>query len=160
MDDKQRRSYEEQKILLEQFNDAPKRRTPDPSRTAKMRKRRRKKRIRQTVAFFAVVAVIIAAIILIVRSCSAAQKDALYGKWNLDGTTVYVFDGKGNGKMELPEKSYDFHYTIQDSTVIIDFTDENAKDFSYDFTVENDTLTLVGKEKKETFTYSFKKQNE
>lgn len=161
MDDKQRRNYEEQKILLEQFNDIPKRRIPNPSRTERMRKRRRKKRIRQMVAFFAIVAVVlITAILLIVRGCSVTQRDALYGKWNLDGTTFYVFDGNGNGKMELPEKSYDFQYTIQDNTITIDFTDENAKDFTYDFTVENDTLTLAGKEKKETFTYSFKKQNE
>ena len=105
-------------------------------------------------------AVLIAIIIIIARGCSGRRTDVLCGRWDLDGTTVYVFDGEGSGTLELPESSYAFQYVIKDGTVSIDFVDEKAHDSAYEFTVEDDVLTLIGKEEKETSAYTFKKQED
>ena len=102
--------------------------------------------------------VLIIGIVLIVRGCSGGGTDPLCGKWDLDGTTVYVFDGKGSGALELPQSRYEFRYEIKDGTVSIDFTDDKVRDISYEFTVGSDELTLERKEKNDTIIHKFKKQ--
>ena len=102
--------------------------------------------------------VLIIGIVLIVRGCSGGGTDPLCGKWDLDGTTVYMFDGKGGGALELPQSRYEFRYEIKDGTVSIDFADDKVRDVSYEFTVASDELTLERKEKNDTVIHKFKKQ--
>ena len=92
------------------------------------------------------------------RNGSGGGTDPLCGKWDLDGTTVYMFDGKGGGALELPQSRYEFRYEIKDGTVSIDFTDDKVRDISYEFTVGSDELTLERKEKNDTIIHKFKKQ--
>ena len=61
-----------------------------------------------------------------------------------DGTTAYEFDGKGAGAMVLPSVSYDFKYEINGNELYIDFINESVHDSTYSFTVQTNTLTLVG----------------
>ena len=82
-------------------------------------------------------------IVLICKGCSG-RTDALAGKWDFDGTTAYEFDGKGVGTMVLPSVSYDFKYEINGNELYIDFINESVHDSTYSFTVQNNTLTLVG----------------
>lgn len=113
-------------------------------RRAAARKRRKQKKQRRGVLLAAVLAVLILLIVLLARGCSGG--DWLKGTWDYDGNTVYQFDGKGRGALRLPLSSYDFSYEVKDNQLHIDFSDEAVHDGSYTFTVNGDTLTLIGGE--------------
>ena len=106
------------------------------------------------------IAVIVLIVILLCKGCTGG--DVLKGTWDLDGTTVYQFDGKGKGAMILPSNTYSFKYTIneEEKTVSIDFDDEKATDYPYSFAVDKDSLTLYGSVGKESFEYVFSKQDD
>ena len=46
--------------------------------------------------------------------------------------------------MVLPSVSYDFKYEINGNELYIDFINESVHDSTYSFTVQTNTLTLVG----------------
>lgn len=73
--------------------------------------------------------------------------DGFYGLWNIDDVTKYEFDGKGRGKMLLPESGleYEFSYKIEDNEILIDFDSEEAKDFEYKYLIEENKIQLEGK---------------
>ncbi len=123
------------------------------------RKLSKKKRRRLLIRGLSVLALaaLIFAVALIVRSCNG-KADALKGTWDLDGVTVYYFDGKGNGSLNLPEISYAFTYSIQDGTLYIDFESEAARDREYAFTADKNTLTLTDGKGKESKTFSLTKK--
>lgn len=99
-------------------------------------------------------------IILIFKGCAGG--DVLKGTWDMDGTTVYQFEGNGEGAMILPSNTYNFKYTIneEEKTVSIDFEDEKANDYTYNYEVTKDKLILSGSEGKESFAYEFTKTKE
>lgn len=97
---------------------------------------------------------------LVLGGCSGGQSDQLQGRWDLDGTTIYAFDGRGSGAMELPESKYEFQYQIQDTEVHIDFEQQQVQDRTYTFTVDADRLTLVWEEAAEPVTYQLQKQGD
>ena len=101
-------------------------------------KKRRNQLILRLGTMSALLVVTLVAVVLI-------QKDKLKGTWNYDGTTVYQFDGEGNGMLILPSKDYKFYYEIKKNELLIDFVEENARDFVYKFDVAEDTLMLVDK---------------
>ena len=82
---------------------------------------------------------------IIVKGCSGSS-DALAGKWDLDGTTAYEFSGDGNGALLLPNVTYEFSYDIKKDQISIDYENESVRDGTYTFTVEDNTLTLIGGE--------------
>ena len=104
-----------------------------------------KRRKRQRIAIVLILALffVVLIIVLICKDCSG-RTDALAGKWDFDGTTAYEFDGKGVGTMVLPSVSYDFKYEINGNELYIDFINESVHDSTYSFTVQTNTLTLVG----------------
>ena len=106
------------------------------------------------------IAVIVLIFVLLCKGCTGG--DVLKGTWDLDGTTVYQFDGKGQGAMILPSNTYSFKYTIneEEKTVSIDFDDEKATDYTYSYTVDKDSLILYGNVGKESFEYVFTKQDD
>lgn len=127
---------------------------PQKRRTAKKRKQHRLLGISA-----AVLAIILLAILIIVvaKSCSSGGDvpygtdvlngtDVLSGTWDLDGITVYQFDGKGNGALNLPSNTYPFTYEIKDNELRIDFESDAARDADYTFSVKNGVLTMTGGE--------------
>ena len=102
-------------------------------------RKRRQRRIKIWSA--AVLAAIILAVVLIIVFC-ANSADVLKGTWDLDGVTVYRFDGKGRGSLDLPSNSYAFTYEIKDGTLAIDFESEAALDKTYIFTADKTKLSL------------------
>ena len=70
------------------------------------------------------------------------RRDELKGTWALDETTVYEFDGRGNGILLLPLVSYGFSYSIEDNVLLIDFADSAAADATYSYSVDSAALTL------------------
>ena len=103
-------------------------------------------------------AAVLVLLTLALGGCSGGQSDQLQGRWDLDGTTVYVFDGKGSGALELPGAKYEFRYKIRENTVSLDFSDDKVRDISYEFTVDADKLTIERKEKNDTVIHELKKQ--
>ena len=92
------------------------------------------------------------------KGCSGGT-DALVGTWEFDGTTTYSFDGSGSGAMELPSISYDFTYTIDGNKLMIDYANESVRDSEYEFTVDGNTLTLIGGEGTVGGTYELKRSS-
>ena len=90
-------------------------------------------------------AVLILSVILIVKSCSGSD-DVLKGTWDLDGVTVYQFDGNGHGSLNLPSNTYAFTYEIKDNELHIDVESDAARDADYTFSVKNGVLTMTGGE--------------
>ena len=121
---------------------------PQKRRTAKKRKQHRLLGISA-----AVLAIILLAILIIVvaKSCSSGGDvpngtDVLSGTWDLDGVTVYQFDGNGHGSLNLPSNTYPFTYEIKDNELRIDFESDAARDADYTFSVKNSVLTMTGGE--------------
>ena len=104
---------------------------------------KRRKRQRAVIVSLLALLFVVLIIVLICKGCSG-RTDALAGKWDFDGTTAYEFDGKGAGTMVLPSVSYDFKYEINGNELYIDFINESVHDSTYSFTVQTNTLTLVG----------------
>ena len=104
---------------------------------------KRRKRQRAVIVSLLALLFVVLIIVLICKGCSG-RTDALAGKWDFDGTTAYEFDGNGVGTMVLPSVSYDFKYEINGNELYIDFINESVHDSTYSFTVQTNTLTLVG----------------
>jgi len=104
-------------------------------------------------------AVLILIIVLIVKGCSGGT-DVLKGKWDLDGTTAYEFSGDGNGALLLPNVTYEFSYDIKKDQISIDYENESVRDGTYTFTVEDNTLTLIGGEGTVGDTYTLTRVEE
>ena len=75
----------------------------------------------------------------------ALKKDELHGQW-LYGSTVYSFDGRGKGSMELPEEVYPYIYQAKGNRLTLDFEDERLSDPSYRYAIAGERLTLEGDE--------------
>ena len=114
------------------------RRTGSKSKADKARKNIR------SVSFIALAAIILAIVLIAVFGNSGS--DVLKGTWDLDGVTVYRFDGKGAGSLELPSDSYAFTYKIKDNTLTINFKSEAAQDKTYTFTTDEKNLKLTDTE--------------
>lgn len=114
------------------------------------RLRRRKKRqqqlmIKRGIVGLVALGILILIIVLICKGCSGGS-DVLAGKWNVDCTTFYEFDGDGKGALILPSKTYDFAYKIDNDQIHIDYENESVHDGSYTFKIDGNKLTLVGGE--------------
>ena len=129
----------------------------EPLELAKIAEKLKGNRRKHLLFFSAALIAFIIVVVLIVND-RAGRTDPLCGKWDLDGTTVYVFDGKGSGALELPKANYEFRYKISGNTVSIDFADDRVRDISYEFTVDADKLTIERKEKNDTVIHELKKQ--
>ena len=71
-------------------------------------------------------------------------KDKLYGIWSSDGRITYQFDGKGSGKLNLPTSEFPFEYKINKNEVYLAFDNEKAKDSDYEYSIDEDELTIKG----------------
>ena len=69
-------------------------------------------------------------------------EDSLLGTWTVDGYTSLAFYGDGKGAMLLPTASYDFHYTLSDDRLYLDFVSSRARDMCYTISLDTDTLQL------------------
>ena len=72
--------------------------------------------------------------------------DDLQGTFVYTESVKYEFSENGNGAMYDSNIAYQYTYSIEGSTLKLDFKDEAVKDATYTFSIENDTLTLIGGE--------------
>lgn len=118
------------------------------SETERLRRRKKQQQqlmIKRGIVGLVALAILILIIVLIVKGCSGSS-DALAGKWDVDGTTFYEFDGDGKGALILPSKTYDFTYKIDNDQLHIDYVSESVHDGSYTFKINGNKLTLIGGE--------------
>lgn len=106
-------------------------------------KRLRQRRKRQRQAAIMVVVLILLLAVLVGLIVHMTRRDELRGTWTLDQVTAYEFDGKGHGALLLPQKHYEFDYTIDGKCLYIDFRDPTAEDTSYTYETSKDTLLLT-----------------
>lgn len=90
----------------------------------------------------AATAVLVTLIIVLIVMLISNRSDKLKGLWKLDVITSYEFDGKGEGRL-IVSGDFVFTYTIDGDKVSIDFKNSAARDITYTFKVEGDTLTLT-----------------
>lgn len=129
------------------------------ARARKNAKRRHRGKVLRWIVLAVAITILVLSMIMVIRSCGP-RGDALMGTWDLDGTTIYQFNGNGEGAMILPSKAYAFRYSINEETgtVSIDFENERATDYTYEYQVSEDKLILFGSVGKESFTYEFTKK--
>ena len=101
--------------------------------------RRRRRRRNYLPLILVLVLVTVAAIVL----GFTMGRDDLKGQW-LYGNTVYSFDGKGKGNMELPDEAYTYTYEFKGRSLSLDFEDDRLSDPSYTVDLNGDVLTLTG----------------
>lgn len=109
---------------------------------------------KRLIGIAAVIAVLLLAAASVMYLCF--RTDRLEGTWRYDEVTAYEFDGRGSGKLLLPDKEYAFTYKLTDSELSIDFENEAAKDAVYDYSVSGDELTMSCGEGNERVTYLLK----
>lgn len=101
--------------------------------------------IKRGIVGLVALAILILIIVLIVKGCSGSS-DVLAGKWDVDGTTFYEFDGDGTGTLILPNSIDEFSYKVKKNKLQIDYKDSSLTDGTYTFIVEDGKLTLIGGE--------------
>ena len=131
------------------------------------RKKLRQKRIRRRRIFTRIVIVILSALLIfiIILICKAYSKDGvplLNGIYLYGDSTEYEFDGNQNGCMcvlvDGEEYHFEYTYKTEDNRLYIDFSDEAVTDITYEYSVNGDKLTLVGKEGSAGGTYELTKK--
>ena len=107
-----------------------------------------KEKSKQTFKIILIVllAILIIAIAIIAMINMLKPTDALKGTFIYGESVKYEFNGKGNGAMYDDETKYSYSYSIEEDTLKLDFKDEFIRDASYTFTIENNSLTLIGEE--------------
>lgn len=107
------------------------------------KKTNRQKRRKQRLLIW--IAAILAVLLLVVFALYVCLRtDQLTGTWRYDEVTVYQFDGKGNGKLILPNHEYPFSYQIAGDELRIDFESEAARDTTYAYSLNKNQLMLEG----------------
>ena len=100
----------------------------------------------------AISAVLIAVLVLlpafICQGCTNNEKNTeLVGVWRYDEYTEYEFSQGDNGCLCLDGNThYEFTYSIKDDELYIDFALDYVTDCKYTYSVDANTLTLVGGE--------------
>lgn len=87
------------------------------------------------------------------------SSEELEGTFSYDENVKYQFDGKGKGCMHSGEDEYEYTYTIEEQEIKIDFEKENIRDATYQYKLEKDILTLIGKEGTTGGQYTLKKED-
>ena len=105
----------------------------------KRRKQAKRRRIKRILLVLSLLIVFIVVVMMIIRGF---RRDELKGIWALDQTTVYEFDGRGSGSLHLPLGDYAFYYTVEDKRLSIDFSDEQAADAAYSYSIDGSIMTL------------------
>lgn len=73
-----------------------------------------------------------------------ANADELLGTWDIDGNTIYKFDGRGRGIMLTGVDNYTFLYSAENGKLAIDMDSDGGVDREYNYTISGNKLTLDG----------------
>jgi len=123
------------------------------------RKSTHKKRRRKSRA--PIITAIIISIVIIVGVFAyflINKSNPIEGTWVYDSYTQYVFEKDGTGCFEVDDVHYEYTYKINGNNLSMDFTEDVVRDCEYTFTIEENTLTLVGGKNTDGGTYQLTKK--
>lgn len=122
-------------------------------------KRKAKKTKKINPLFIAVIAlaVVLVGLIIFLIVGPGKQNNTLIGAWKYDQYTEYEFYDNGKGCLCVDDVHYEYEYKISGDKLKLDFTEDIVRDCEYTFTVENNSLTLVGGEGTDQGTYKLNK---
>lgn len=106
------------------------------------------------------IAILFTSIVIMVVIYNLKPTDALKGTFVYDETIKYEFNGKGYGAMYDKETKYPYNYVITNNTLKLDFKNESIKDASYTFSINNNTLQLIGGEGTIGGIYTLERESE
>ena len=86
-----------------------------------------------------------------------AIDENLLGTWQYNDYTEYVFSADGSGFLCADDVHYEYRYQTKGDTVKLDFTEDVVQDCEYTYSINEETLTLVGGEGTDQGTYQLKK---
>ena len=124
------------------------------NRRAAQRRRQRRKRRLLLLTFVLIVAVIT----VIVITLANKPDTKIIGVWQYDEYTKYDFNEDGTGCLCADDVHYEYTYKLSGDKVIIDFEEDVVRDCDYTYSVEEDTLTLIGGDGTDGGTYKLEKQ--
>lgn len=129
----------------------------EEDRIVKAKRNHRNKRIRMMCI---TVVSILLVLIMGLGAMLCSKNDGFKGIWDLDGTTMYEFNGSGKGAMLLPSNEYMFTYTVdeENKTISIDFASEKANDYTYTYELLRNKLILSGGDGDNYLSYVFTKK--
>ncbi len=108
-----------------------------------------------------IIAIIIVASLIIINNNKnefSGNVKIFNGVYKYNEDVSYQFKGNGKGILFDKQDKYKFKYDLNDTELFIKFEDETIEDSTYEYTLENDTLTIIGKEGTVGGTYILKKQ--
>ena len=114
----------------------------------------KKKALLGIVLLFLIIAAVV--IVLLVTKKPDISKE-IVGSWSTPGGTIYTFNKDNTGEMKVPLNKYPFTYKFVEEKLIIDFKDESAFDPIYEYSIEENVLTLKGENGTFTFDKVIKK---
>lgn len=77
---------------------------------------------------------------------NAELMKSLEGIWIYDENTKYEFDSDGKGGMYIGETKYIYTFNVYGDELKMDFEDSAVHDATYNFSVSDDKLKLIGGE--------------
>lgn len=83
----------------------------------------------------------------------------LKGIYVYEENVKYTFDGKGNGALIMENEENKYTYKVEDNRILINFEDEDFQDATYSYSLEDNTLKLVGEEGTAGGAYILKKES-
>lgn len=122
-------------------------------RAAKRRRQRRKRRL-----LLLTFVLIVAVITVIVITLANKPDTKIIGVWQYDAYTKYEFHEDGSGCLCADDVHYEYTYKLSGDKVHIDFEEDVVRDCDYTYSVEENTLTLIGGDGTDGGTYKLKKQ--
>lgn len=125
------------------------------NRRAAQRRRQKQKRRLLLLIF-----VLILAVITVIVITLANKPDAeIIGVWQYDEYTKYEFNKDGTGCLFADDVHYEYTYKLSGDKIIINFEKDVVRDCDYTYSVEDDTLTLIGGDGTDGGTYKLEKQS-
>lgn len=119
---------------------------PETGRHLREKSRKKPKKRRKQRSWLWIAAVMLLLLLVAIGLLACFRTDKVKGTWRFDEVTAYQFDGKGNGKLVLPDKEYAFTYQLTKEELRIDFENEAIRDSAYAYALNESQLTLKGGE--------------
>ena len=110
------------------------------------RNKRRKQEKNLVVFSVIVLFLIIVGVCAVILSSQSNRSNKLQGLWIYDSVTSYEFSLDNKGVMHVSEQNYTFSYKLKGRKLNIDFNSTSVQDCVYKINIEENVLTIEGKQ--------------
>lgn len=123
-------------------------------RRADQKRCQRRERRLLILTFLLIVAVITVFVVMLVNKSDTK----IIGVWQYNEYIKYKFNQDGTGCLCTDDVHYEYTYKLSGDKVIIDFEKDIVRDCDYTYSVEDNTLTLIGGDGTDGGTYTLKRK--